>query len=242
MSSSEERRRIESFSVAKPSSYPRDATIPALFEEQVALRPEAIALEAGNLSLTYAELNSRANRLARYLKNLGVGPEAVVGLAVERSPEMIVGLLGILKAGGAYLPLDPDLPGERRDLMIRETGAKWVVEPSFLDECARESEESLELRAKPDSLAYVLYTSGSTGAPKGVEVVHRAVARLVKNPGYVDLGPEETLAQLAPISCDASTFEIWGALLNGAKLAVFPSRPSVAPSLANLGRFSKSGR
>ncbi len=234
MSPSEERARISSFGEATKSSYPRNAAIPALFEEQAALRPEAIAVTAIDGVLTYSELNRRANRLARRLRSEGVGPEVVVALALERSAAAIVALLGILKAGGSYHPLDLDSPRDRRDLTIRDAGAKLVVDERYLESLSGESGANLEALAGPETLAYVMYTSGSTGAPKGVAVDHRAVVRLVKDPGYVELGPEETLLHLAPISFDASTFEIWGALLNGARLAVFPPR---AASLQELGRF-----
>src|SRR5262249_44889229 len=157
----------------------------------------------------YAELAARANQLAHHLRALGVGPEIVVGLCVERSLEMIVGLLGILKAGGAYLPLDPSYPRERLIYMLRDACVSVVVTQSRLveqlpregariirldtdwDEIARQPASAPGSGAAPDNLAYVMYTSGSTGEPKGVGIVHRNVGRLVKGMSYVDVNPDD---------------------------------------------------
>ncbi|MGH9336358.1 MAG: AMP-binding protein, partial [Vicinamibacteria bacterium] len=232
MCSPEEKERAVSFGASARASYPRDVSISGLFEEQAALRAQAIAVTAGEDAFTYDELNRRANQLARDLRSQGVGPEVVVGVAIGRSVDLVVALLAILKAGGAYLPLDLDSPRERRDRTLAEAGARLVLTSVPLD--AEWGSENLDGVAGGDALAYVMYTSGSTGAPKGVAVPHRGVVRLVKNPNYVELGPEETVLQLAPISFDASTFEIWGALLNGGTLALFPPK---TPTLQDLGRF-----
>jgi aspartate racemase len=169
---------------------------------------------------------------------------------MERSIEMVVGLLGILKAGGAYVPLDPEYPKERLTFMLADTrvpvllsqakllaglsehGAKVICLDSDWDIIVRESVKNLPCTATPDSLAYVMYTSGSTGRPKGICIPHRGVVRLVNETNYVNFTAEETFLQFAPLSFDASTFEIWGALLNGARLVVFPSSRS---SLEELG-------
>ncbi|HEU4597136.1 MAG TPA: amino acid adenylation domain-containing protein [Pyrinomonadaceae bacterium] len=200
--------------------------------------------------MSYGELDARANRLAHYLRRLGVGPEQPVGICVERSTEMIVGLLGILKAGGAYVALDPDYPAERLSLMLEETGACIVLTQERLSvhlregaarlvcldsegaEIARESCSHLRVRGDAEQLAYVSYTSGSTGRPKGVCVPHRGAVRLVKGSGYADFSPGQVFLQMAPLAFDASTFEIWGALLNGARLVIYPPG---TPSLEELG-------
>jgi amino acid adenylation domain-containing protein len=233
------------------ADYPRDKTVHRLFEEQAALTPDSTALVFGEESLTYAELNARANKLAHHLLSLGVGPDMLVGLCVERSAEMVVGLLGILKAGGAYLPLDPAYPPGRLAFMLEDAQMPVLVTQSHLaDElpsgwaqvvCLDEEEEGIAARSDenpvgvavtPSHLAYVMYTSGSTGTPKGVCVPHRAVARLVKGSSFASFSAEEVFLHLAPPSFDASTFELWGALLNGARLVLMPAGQS---SLEEIG-------
>ncbi|HEX3531511.1 MAG TPA: non-ribosomal peptide synthase/polyketide synthase, partial [Thermoanaerobaculia bacterium] len=229
-------------------------TICDLFSEQVDRCPEAEAVVCGEESLTYHELETRANRLAHHLMGLGVGPEVLVGLCVERSLDLVVGLLGILKAGGAYVPLDPQYPSERLALLIEDTPLpvvvgqeRWLAELPVmgltqlvpLDGDAawigRQSVSRPEVEVSPESLAYVMYTSGSTGRPKGVGTVHRGVVRLVRPALGADslrFGPDEVFLHLAQVSFDASTLEIWGALLHGGRLVMAP--PGV-PSLGELG-------
>jgi amino acid adenylation domain-containing protein len=234
------------------TAYPREQTITTLFESQVEHTPDAVALEFGKEQLTYSELNTRANRLAHYLQARGVGPEVMVAVCVERSIEMVVGLLGILKAGGAYVPLAPDYPQKRLEFMIEDTGAPLLLTqsslraslPAFSGEVVlldtdwpaieRESGDNPVSATTPASLMYIIYTSGSTGRPKGVCVEHHSAVRLVKNTNYVELGFDEVFLQFAPISFDASTFELWGSLLNGAKLVIFPAEWS---SLKELGQL-----
>ncbi|HSF41305.1 MAG TPA: non-ribosomal peptide synthase/polyketide synthase [Thermoanaerobaculia bacterium] len=205
------------------TDYPREATIHGLFEEQAALRPDAVAVVFGEESLTYGELDLRAGRLARRLRERDVGPEVPVGLSTERSADLIVAILGILKAGGAYVPLDPGDPrGLAEDIPV-------ILRPEDL--AADGGEGMAGVPVSPDNLAYVMYTSGSTGRPKGVAVTHRNVVRLVRETDYARFGPEEVFLQLAPVSFDASTLEIWGPLLNGGRLVVAP--PGV-PSFADL--------
>ena len=236
------------------SDYPRDKCIQELFEAQVRQTPGAVAVVFEDQQLTYQELNCRANQLAHYLRKLRVKPEVPVGICMERSAEMIVGLLGILKTGGAYVPLDPTYPKERLAFMLRETQAPVLLTQKrlvrelpeqggrvvCLDEewevIAQESVANLDSGSTSDDLAYVIYTSGSTGKPKGVSVIHRGVVRLVKNQTYVTLNSEDVFLQFAPLSFDASTFEIWACLLNGAKLVVFPP---YTPSLGELGEVVK---
>jgi amino acid adenylation domain-containing protein len=232
------------------TAYPRESCIQELFEEEVARAPEAVAVIFGDQQLTYRELNERANQLAHHLRGLGIGPEILVGLCIERSLELIVGLLGILKAGGAYAPLDPNYPPERLTFMLEDSAApvlltqKWFADllpakskivciDTDWDKIAASSTENPATQNSADSLAYLIYTSGSTGQPKGIGIPHRGVVRLVRNTNYYDFGPDETLLQLAPISFDASTFEVWGSLLNGGRLVVMPPE---APSLEELGR------
>jgi amino acid adenylation domain-containing protein len=232
--------------------YFQQACIHQLFEAQVEKTPDAIALIFNNHHLTYRDLNSRANQLAQHLQSLGVGAEILVGICIERSLEMVVALLAILKAGGAYVPLDPGYPQERLAFMLSDTQvsilltqkelvAKLPTHTAFVicldgdwHKIAQNKKENLTTKVTADNLAYVMYTSGSTGTPKGVSVIHRGVVRLVKETNYVHLTDEEVILQLAPISFDASTFEIWGCLLNGGRLIIYPSH---TPSLEELGQI-----
>jgi amino acid adenylation domain-containing protein len=245
------------------SDYPRTATVAELFAAQARLTPEATALQAGEEGLTYGELEARANRLAHHLRRLGVGPEVPVGLLLNRSPRAVEAILAILKAGGAYVPLDPAYPAERLAFMLADTAAPVVVTDSRhaaalaaaagrggrrvriveLDAAAAavafESPLGPPELATAAGLAYVMYTSGSTGRPKGVAVCHRAIVRLVRGSGFAALGAGESLLQFAPIAFDASTLELWGSLLNGGKLVIFPDH---APSLRELGEVVERQR
>ena len=224
-------------------SYPRELAIHRVFEQQVERTPDALAVIGGSASLTYAELNEKANQLAHFLQNSGVTPGARVAVSLNRSLEVIVSLLAILKAGAAYVPVDPSYPASRLSFLIQDSEAKVLLTQRaiaselpeltttilILDQdwpvIALESPNNLEDSAphSPDQLAYVMYTSGSTGNPKGVLVPHRAVLRLVQNNTFASFASDEVFLQLAPISFDAATFEIWGALLNGAKLVLGPA-------------------
>ncbi len=233
------------------TDYPKDQCIHQLFEIQTEQTPDHVAVVFEDKQFTYRELNARANQLAHYLKKRGVGPEVLVGVCVERSVEMVIGLLGILKAGGAYVPLDSTFPKERLAFMIEEaqlpiiltqerllkalpaTQTEVVCLDTVWEAFIQESTENLISDVEVDNLAYVSYTSGSAGRPKGVCIPHRGVLRLVKGTDFVHLGPEEVLLQFAPLAFDASTFEIWGALLNGARLVLFPAS---LPSMEELGR------
>jgi len=233
------------------ADYPQDRCIHQLFEQQAERTPDAVAVVFEDQKLTYRELNERANKLAHYLQQLGVQPEVLVGICVERSLEAIVGLLGILKAGGAYVPLDPTYPKERLSFMLEETQVSVLLTQAHLAESlpahqahlicldsdweiiAQHGEENPAPLVTSSNLAYIMYTSGSTGKPKGASVTQRGVVRLVKGSNYANLSAEEVFLQLAPISFDAATFEIWGSLLNGARLVVMPAH---TPSLQELGR------
>lgn len=232
------------------TEYPREKTIAQLFEEQVEKSPNAIAVVFGDQQLTYQELNQRSNQLAHYLQKLDIGSDVLVGIYIERSIEMVVGLLSILKAGGAYLPLDPSYPQERLDYMIENAKVSVILTlEKFLSKLnhvgktisldtdwqnlSQESKQNPISNSTCKHLAYVEYTSGSTGKPKGVCIEHQSVVRLVKNTNFHNFTTDEVYLQLAPISFDASTFEIWGSLLNGAKLAIMPIN---TPSLEQLGK------
>ncbi|MEP7121093.1 MAG: non-ribosomal peptide synthase/polyketide synthase [Byssovorax sp.] len=245
----ERRLLLDSWSGAR-TEYPRDSSITALFEAQVDATPDAVAVVFRDAELSYRELDRRANRLARALRQRGVGPEVRVGLFARRSLEMVVATLAILKAGGAYVPLDPGYPPQRLAFLRDDAGLRLLVtagavpEPSLFEgaelgsvdaadaSLADESCARVDAGTTGASLAYVMYTSGSTGTPKGVLVLHRGVVRLVVGTGYVPFGADEVFLQLAPIAFDAATFEIWGPLLHGGKLVVFPSDP---PALDELG-------
>jgi aspartate racemase len=235
--------------------YPRDRCLHDLVQEQVERRPDATAVVFGDQRLTYRQLNDKANGLARRLRDLGVGPDVLVGICVERSLEMIIGLLGILKAGGAYLPLDLEYPGDRLAFMLEEarplalvtqrkhSGAlprhqATVVYLDALDEVDQRvgANFASEPKGQSTSLAYVIYTSGSTGKPKGVQVPHRGVTRLVLGADYARFDASRVFLQMAPISFDASTLEIWGALLHGATCVIAPPRVHAPDEIGQLVR------
>ncbi|MFL4951233.1 amino acid adenylation domain-containing protein [Streptomyces sp. MMS24-I31] len=227
--------------------FPHDRTVPELFAERAAARPDATALVSGATSHTYAEVEERANRLAQLLRARGVGRDVPVGVLLERGDEMVIALLAVLKAGGGYVPLDPGYPAERLTAMLDDVAAPLVVTRSdlrgrlaqraartlVLDEVAEElaaaPAHAPDPQAAPDSLAYILFTSGSTGRPKGVMVEHRSVLRLVCGTDYVSFGPDERFAQVADASFDALTFELWGALLHGGALFVVDTDQLLTP-------------
>jgi len=219
--------------------YPQDKCIHQLFEEQVERTPDAIAVVFESQQLTYLELNAKANQLAHYLQELGVGPEVLVGICVERSIDMIVGLLGILKAGGAYVPLDAAYPSERLAFMLQDSSVSVLLTQSKLieklpphsayvvyldkdwEEIVQQSKENPSSSVTPDNLAYVIYTSGSTGRPKGVCCCHTGVVNL-----YTDFQSKQPLSVgdrcslWTGISFDVSVYEIFSALLAGGTLYI----------------------
>jgi len=236
--------------------YPADKTIHQLFEEQAEKTADNIAVVGmgrgawGMASLTFRELNRKSNQLAYRLMEKGVGPDTIVGIMVERSIEMVIGVLAILKAGGDYLPIDPDYPEERIRYLLADSGVKILLIIRILSEKmtikkeiiyldtqdkdkvevkVKEGNRNLSPQPQPEfskvplnlsseNLAYILYTSGSTGRPKAVMVVHRNVVRLVQNTNYIRFSEELKILQTGALEFDASTFEIWGSLLNGATL------------------------
>jgi amino acid adenylation domain-containing protein len=247
MTEAQRRQVLEAWNDTR-GEYPRDACVHELFEAQAARAPEAAAVTAGDARLTYGELNASANRLARRLRALGVGAESRVGVLMERSPEMVAAFLAILKAGGAYVPLDLSYPKPRLRFMLEDAGVRVVLtgrrQLSLLpdsgahvlcldgegEEIARERAEDLGPVAAADNAACVIYTSGSTGRAKGVCIDHRAVNRLVCRTDYIELSPSDRVAQTSTATFDAATFEIWGALLNGAQLDIVPRDTALSPA------------
>lgn len=234
------------------SEYADQKCLPELFEEQAERTPAAIAVEEQGRQLRYSELNRQSNRLANYLKTLGVRPDARVAICMERSLEMIVGMLAVLKAGGAYIPLDPEYPQDRLQFMIEDSGPVVLLTQRHLRHLFHRTSPSLRVLDVTASAppwkdeansnlgraavelsaghpACVMYTSGSTGRPKGIEVAHRSIARVVLNTNYVRLGPEDVIAQTSNASFDVLLFELWGALLTGARLVVIRKQDVLSP-------------
>ena len=235
---------------ATQQDYPRDVCVPQLVARQAAATPEAVALAAGDQTCTYRELNRRANQVAHYLQTLGVQPGVLVGLCVERSFDMVVGLLGILKAGGAYVPLDPGYPPDRLAFMLSDTQAPVLVTqqrlisrlPSgearvvLLDTdtavLAQQSEAEPVLSATASDLAYVIYTSGSTGRPKGVQITHESLLNLLFwHHRAFAVTPSDRATQLTSPAFDATGWELWPYLTAGASVYLLDEESRVVPEL-----------
>jgi amino acid adenylation domain-containing protein len=254
LSATERQQVLEEWN-ATTRTYPRERSLWEVLQTQAEQTPEAVALVCGGDTLTYRALVAQARGVATRLRAAGAGPEVLVGVCLERSLDWVVSLVGIVAAGGAYVPLDPQYPKERltylvHDLIQAQGGRPPLVvtTPDLANRLPAEVVDVLNVatgftsppatmaeapsRPTADNLAYVMYTSGSTGQPKGSAVTHRNVVRLVKEQAYARLGPDETFLHVAPIAFDASTFEIWGSLLNGSRLVILPGS---APTLAELG-------
>jgi amino acid adenylation domain-containing protein len=238
---SERHEVVDSFN-AKQLDYPREKLVHELFEEQAARRSDAVAVTYEQQSLTYAELNTKANRLARHLRDVGVGPDSLVALYVDRGFEMLVGLLGILKAGGAYVPLDPAYPADRLTYMLNDAAPKVILTQRKLKGLLPQTSattveldvDSTVISADSDSnlpvasvgvnarhMAYVIYTSGSTGRPKGVMVEHAGLCNMAYMQARVlDLGQRSRVLQFASLSFDACIWEVVMALCSGARLCL----------------------
>ncbi|MFL5589569.1 MAG: amino acid adenylation domain-containing protein [Ktedonobacteraceae bacterium] len=244
-------RQVEQWNQTQ-RDFPRQMCVHELVEAQVVERPQAYAVCWGEQEVTYWQLNERANQLAHYLQQQGVGPEIRVGVCLERSVELIVSVLAVLKAGGAYVPLDPAYPVERLVHILSDAQLQLVLtQPSLRERlpqaeipvwCLDALEEPLAQQPVTNAvsevgamnLAYLMYTSGSTGQPKGIAITHRNIVRLVYKPNYVHVNEADVFLQLAPAAFDAATFEIWGSLVNGARLALAPAE---LPSLEELSQI-----
>mgnify|MGYP001106864068 CR=1 FL=1 len=221
------------------TEYPQDQCLHQLFEKQVAQTPDAVAVIFGQESLTYAELNQQANQLAHYLQSLGVKPETLVGLCVEPSIKMMVGLLGILKAGGAYIPIDPSYPQQRVAYMLEDAAVPILLTTESLLEliskhqaqtvCLDRVRQAISLHSQqnpgtdvsPQNLAYVIYTSGSTGNPKGVQIQHQSLVNfLVSMNSYLKLTNLDTLNSVTTISFDIAALELYLPLIVGASVII----------------------
>ena len=244
---------------ATAADYPAESTVHELIWRQAERSPERVALVAGDESLTYGELMSRANRLARYLERIGVGPEVPVGVLADRSADMVVALLGVLTAGGAYVPIDPAYPAERVAHMLEDSGAPVVLTqerwrdslsgyPGRLvcldgerEEIGRLSGHLAESRSGPDGLAYVIYTSGSTGRPKGVQIPHRAVVNflvsMARRPG---LEASDVMVSVTTLSFDIFGLELYLPLIRGARV-VLAERETAIDGAALLRLLERSG-
>lgn len=232
---------------ATEADYPTEETVSQLFEAQVKRSPEAVAVVYEGQSLTYRELNERANQLARYLRRIGITPGELVGLCLERSQEVVVGVLAILKAGGTYLPLDPAYPRDRLAFMLEDSGTSVVLIQTSLDiftndvwqtvrldadarAIAKEDRGNLKQTAKPEDLAYVLYTSGSTGKPKGVEIPHQALTNFLwsmrAEPGFSEC---DVLLAITTLSFDISGLELLLPLIVGGRIELADSAVTADP-------------
>ena len=229
-------------------AWPRPQTVHAGFAQQVIRSPAAVAVMSRDDTMTYGVLELRANRLARWLQARGIGPGSFVATLLPRAADTIVVFLAILKAGAAFVPLDPGYPPDLLSFIVSDADPGVVIaDAALLQDCdgggwsaptvlaadAFAGAEALSPAALPeavdgDAVAYMMYTSGSTGRPKGVLAPHRGIVRLVIDNGFAEFGPDQIFLQLAPLAFDASTLEIWGSLLNGARLAIIdPPRPSL---------------
>ncbi|HEX2211246.1 MAG TPA: amino acid adenylation domain-containing protein [Longimicrobium sp.] len=258
MMAEEERRRVVDEWNRTDVGFPRDATIPALFVEQAGRTPDAPAVEWDGRTMTYGALDAESDAVARRLIALRLGPEARIGIAMERGAAMMAAVLGVLKAGGAYLPLDVSYPAARLAFMLEHgrVAALLVADavPPALAHFAgpvlsmdatggsraEEADQDLAFGfQEPESLACILYTSGSTGTPKAIGITHRGVVRLVREPNYAPL-PGERVAQGSTPNFDAFTWETWAALLNGACSVGIPRDDMLSP--AALARRMREGR
>ncbi|MFL1492738.1 amino acid adenylation domain-containing protein [Pseudomonas antarctica] len=205
---------------ATARDYPSQFTVQQLFEAQALARPEAVAAVHGALSLSYRDLNRRANRLAHHLINQGVQPGESVAIALPRGLDLLVCQLAILKCAAVYVPLDVNAPVERQAFIVQDSGAHRVLNTLSDLNLEAQSPRNPDLVQTSESVAYIMYTSGSTGTPKGVQVPHRAVSRLVLNNGYADFNARDRVAFASNPAFDASTLDVWAPLLNGGCVVV----------------------
>lgn len=244
----DERRKLLVEWNATEQQITRDACAHQLFEAHAAKTPGALAVECAGGQLTYAELNERANRLAHHLRDLGVGPESLVAICLERSNEMLVGLLAILKAGGAFVPLDPAYPAQRLAAMLKDarptvvlTKQRWLPKLSESEAelvcldgeselLAHESAENLRESVTAENLAYVIYTSGSSGVPKGVAITHGSLLNLISwHQRVYHVSAADSATQVAGVAFDASVWEVWPYLTAGAGIHIADEETRLAP-------------
>ncbi len=248
ISTTEERQQILVDFNSTATDYPGDKTLHQLFAEQAEKHPHHMAVIAEDfryhLHITYRQLDERANQLARFLSRQGVGPETVTGIMLHRSAALVCGILAILKAGSAYLPVDPDYPAERTSYMLKDSASKLLLTGGVYSQGSKKGVKIIDIEDEriyrgdtgslpfvgvPNNPVYVIYTSGTTGRPRGVVVEHRNVVRLIKNTNYICFSPQDRLLQTGALEFDASTFEIWGTLLNGAGLVLVEKETILNP-------------
>jgi arthrofactin-type cyclic lipopeptide synthetase C len=230
---------------ATETDYPGEQCVHELFEARAEKRPDAIAVVHGDEELTYYDLNARANRLAHRLRELGVRPETRVAIRLQRSIELVVAQLAVLKCGAAYVPIDPSFPEERQVFMAGDCEARGLIttrqarlpegltaQRINIEEVSEDESltDNLNLRLSSEMAAYVMYTSGSTGQPKGVMAPHRAIGRLVLNCGYADFNRDDRVAFAANPAFDAATMEVWAPLLNGGRAVVIDQEVLLDPA------------
>ncbi|MFD9082217.1 amino acid adenylation domain-containing protein [Streptomyces erythrochromogenes] len=244
----EELRLLTTEWAVNRADFPADRCVHELVADQARLRPDAVAVTAGLDTLTYAELDARASRLAHLLVADGVRPGTFIAVCLPRGPELVTALLAVLKAGCAYLPLNPDYPEDRLGFMLSDAGVplclteSWLIGklPSTGTRMIALDEQDEALAAQPagapavrvtaDDPAYIMYTSGSTGTPKGAVIGHRSVVRLFCNADWLRLGPDDVMAQGSDVTFDAATLEIWGPLLAGSRMAVIDKDTLLDPA------------
>lgn len=244
-----ELKEILLLSKEKECSYPSNKTISQLFEEQVKLTPNNIAIKYKDYFMTYEELNKKANQVAHFLKNLGIKPNDVVAIRLNKSLEMVVGILGILKAGGCYLPIDLSYPQERVSFMLKDSSAKifltnqlhkkdldipidcYLLDNVDSNPIYKNDTINLPCINSPEDLIYIIYTSGSTGTPKGVMLCHRNVVRLIKNSQFqFDFNGNDIWTMFHSVAFDFSVWELYGSLLYGSKLILVPETTAKDPN------------
>jgi len=249
ITTSRELQEILSICSKNNCSYPSDKTISQLFEEQVKLTPNNIAIKFKNTSLTYEELNKKSNQVANFLRNMGIKANDVIAIRLNKSLEMIIGILGILKAGGCYLPIDLSYPQERVSFMLKDSRAKifltnnlhkddlnieiesYLLDLSADNDIYNNSENNLECINCPEDLIYIIYTSGSTGTPKGVMLSHKNVVRLIKNKNFqFDFNESDVWTMFHSVAFDFSVWELYACLLYGSKLILVPETTAKDPN------------